>query len=534
MKELKMNKHAIITETLLICILLSISTQTKSDDKAGAPTITITKIDIIDMSLELSYEIKNESDQDMWILAGIGSTDVSDEAFMNKDNRTLLIRKRLDVPFGGGNGIPYFRYVLLRVGKTLTESVKCSLPFHTQYGFGDGFRREAQGLEYATRMAIEIGYYTDDLPERIRSVLEKADKIDTAKSDDDVKIKYYFRNSLYYNKISEILRQRDEELLIPYTYQWFKGEQFVRKVAEDVRIPYEEKEDQLIWPYTPDIPTCTRAVIKFSPSMLEYFFPFTAQQSLFSHEEIDFLQSEKTVDSNDMEVLKLLVEDINKGVPLSGIVCGRSVAQISCYREYKLMVSFPIYNDDSVVIDGRYRFVCPITLPGLRRLIPKIQPFELRVNCAANLRNLWHRLRLYRQVKTPATIERSRKTEMASSGKTAMSYPAPSNWCDTLVRVCKTIEMLDEDIIGAHICPGTGEGKKHLARNHYAMNPECKPNSPPDMVLLFETKAGWNQHGGPELFTFDNHDPKGGCVLLNDGTVKFIRTPEELRQLRWK
>lgn len=51
----------------------------------------------------------------------------------------------------------------------------------------------------------------------------------------------------------------------------------------------------------------------------------------------------------------------------------------------------------------------------------------------------------------------------------------------------------------------------------------------------FETKAGWNQHGGSEeLFTFDNHDPKGGCVLLNDGTVKFIRTAEELRLLRWK
>ena len=49
-----------------------------------------------------------------------------------------------------------------------------------------------------------------------------------------------------------------------------------------------------------------------------------------------------------------------------------------------------------------------------------------------------------------------------------------------------------------------------------------------------ELKAGWNQHGGPELFTFDNHDPRGGCVLLNDGTVKFIRTEEELKQLRWK
>jgi hypothetical protein len=58
------------------------------------------------------------------------------------------------------------------------------------------------------------------------------------------------------------------------------------------------------------------------------------------------------------------------------------------------------------------------------------------------------------------------------------------------------------------------------------MNPNCGPDSPGDVVLLFETKAGWNLHGGPELFTFDNHDPKGGCVLLNDGSVKFIRTEE--------
>ena len=73
-----------------------------------------------------------------------------------------------------------------------------------------------------------------------------------------------------------------------------------------------------------------------------------------------------------------------------------------------------------------------------------------------------------------------------------------------------------------------------LGRCHYAVNPNCEPDSAGDVVLLFETKAGWNQHGGPELFAFDNHDPKGGCVLLNDGTVKFIRTPAELQALRWK
>ena len=68
----------------------------------------------------------------------------------------------------------------------------------------------------------------------------------------------------------------------------------------------------------------------------------------------------------------------------------------------------------------------------------------------------------------------------------------------------------------------------------FVVNPNCKPNSPPDTVLLFESKVGWNQHGGPELFTFDNHNPKGGCVLFNDGSVRFIRTKEELKKLRWK
>ena len=89
----------------------------------------------------------------------------------------------------------------------------------------------------------------------------------------------------------------------------------------------------------------------------------------------------------------------------------------------------------------------------------------------------------------------------------------------------------DEDrITWAFSCPSMREPHK----SHYAMNPECRPDSPPETVLLFETKAGWNQHGGPDLFTVDNQDPKGGCVLFNDGTVKFIRTEEELKQLRWK
>ena len=78
-------------------------------------------------------------------------------------------------------------------------------------------------------------------------------------------------------------------------------------------------------------------------------------------------------------------------------------------------------------------------------------------------------------------------------------------------------------------CPGA-----RSSRCDYAINPQCAPDSDAEVVLLFESKPGSNQHGGPELFTFDNHDPKSGLVLLNGGEVKFIRSEQELKQLRWK
>jgi hypothetical protein len=105
----------------------------------------------------------------------------------------------------------------------------------------------------------------------------------------------------------------------------------------------------------------------------------------------------------------------------------------------------------------------------------------------------------------------------------------PSKWCGAIVDDKRADVIPTEYKMEYFKCPAAGQGKCD-----YAMNPGCKPNSPPDMVLLFEAKAGWNQRGGPELFTFDNHDPGGGLVLLNDGTVKFIRTDEELKQLRLK
>jgi len=110
-------------------------------------------------------------------------------------------------------------------------------------------------------------------------------------------------------------------------------------------------------------------------------------------------------------------------------------------------------------------------------------------------------------------------------------YPTAERWCDLLK---------DYTVEDKFICPAkrrTGE------RCSYAINPNCEPNSPPDMVLLFETKGGWNQHGGPEIVSTENHPYERdsfwgykitGCnILFNDGHVEYVRV-ERLGELKWE
>ncbi|MHC4622879.1 MAG: hypothetical protein ACYS4W_03145 [Planctomycetota bacterium] len=105
------------------------------------------------------------------------------------------------------------------------------------------------------------------------------------------------------------------------------------------------------------------------------------------------------------------------------------------------------------------------------------------------------------------------------------SYPTPDKWCDLL---------LEQDYVTERqfICKA-GASQGDTGRCHYAMNPECDPNSPGDTVLLFETKGGWNQYGGPEMLTMEHHEGKGCNILFNDGSIKFVQA-EEVGELKWK
>jgi len=102
-------------------------------------------------------------------------------------------------------------------------------------------------------------------------------------------------------------------------------------------------------------------------------------------------------------------------------------------------------------------------------------------------------------------------------------YPNPSKWCDLLIEHCDVTEK-------SFRCKGVCEG-----RCNYAMNKNIEKlgsAAPPDMVLLFESLPGWNQYGGPEILTTDNHQGDGCNVLLVDGYVEFVKT-EDINDLRW-
>ena len=102
-------------------------------------------------------------------------------------------------------------------------------------------------------------------------------------------------------------------------------------------------------------------------------------------------------------------------------------------------------------------------------------------------------------------------------------FPTPSKWCDLLTEHCEVAPV-------SFCCKGAPEGPCNYAMNINVQ--ELGTNAPPDMVLLFETQPGWNQAGGPEILSTDNHQGEGCNVAFVDSHVQFVRT-KDLKNLKW-
>ena len=144
-----------------------------------------------------------------------------------------------------------------------------------------------------------------------------------------------------------------------------------------------------------------------------------------------------------------------------------------------------------------------ILFPALART----RQLALRVHCTANLNQIGLMMLKY-------------------ANESDDKFPIADRWCDLLIENAganRSIFHCKASATPPHTCS-------------YAMNKNVenfdKGNVPPDMVVLFETKPGWNQAGGPEILSTDNHQGDGCNVLFIDGHVRFIKT-RDLDKLKW-
>jgi hypothetical protein len=507
-----------IAALLLPCLVFAAWAQTKDQPGAGDDpckvTITVVREKQTDKTLQLRCQIRNDSRSDIWMCDKMSLMAFDFETLWGPDGRTLVIRRRMDIPWGVATEQPLARYVRVPAGGDRTETLLLPLPLSSQIVVSSPGTPPA--ADHITRLAFEIGYYEGDLPAMIRDALAEK-RLEQGSPDDELRVPA----ALYFNEINEYYRTTDEEILfyMDPLHSLVKEEHVARAVLENLQIP---RGGQLrgLKSLPPSLKKCTRLQISFEPSAWEYYFPHADQQRLFSPAEAKYLQLPRTVRVDYWVDVKEFAYQVGE-TRESGIAFQGAKARVTCYDENTRLMTLDLYGDCLVAETGEAfsDFVMGYHAK-FRELAPEIRPYDFRVRCADNLKDLHNRFRLYPQ---------ARKSRSLKPDAVPLDYPMQTTWCDQLSVAFGEIGMLDEFVAKPFKCPGGGEGK-----SHYAMNPNCRYDSPGDRVLLFETQAGWNQSGGPELFTAENHAPRGGLVLLNDGTVKFIRTKDDLRRLRWQ
>ena len=147
-------------------------------------------------------------------------------------------------------------------------------------------------------------------------------------------------------------------------------------------------------------------------------------------------------------------------------------------------------------------FLMGILAPALFRT----RQIAFRVVCGTNLKQISFMMQMY-------------------ANENDDKFPTADRWCDLLIEHAGA----NRSIFRCRTAP-------QQEQCNYAMNKNLenfdRGNAPPDMVALFETYPGWNQSGGPELLTTDNHQRDGCNILFVDCRVQFIKT-RDLDKLKW-
>jgi hypothetical protein len=260
-----MNTFISLVTAVALCVALAETTQAEEETDVlaalGDATVKIilTKLEVNDQSLELGWKIRNNTDHDVWICDSLTRSVPSfSECFLDRDAKTLLVRRRFDLPKEKGvhwEWPPYrARYVRLRPGQEKVESYSRALPVRPTTVF-EGLRANA---EYAQRLAVEVGFYDEDLPQLMRDIVAVAEIFACDTRPDgpapgpeytDVRHRFFPGMEIarmFYNESFEDFRDSvmsgGDEVIIPFfplATQAPYGEQVLRVIVDGVSIPYK-------------------------------------------------------------------------------------------------------------------------------------------------------------------------------------------------------------------------------------------------------------------------------------------------------
>lgn len=254
-----MRKFKILIITLTAYVLLASYTKSDSMEDPNSQeikdvTIILTNLDVNDTTLELSYKIKNNTDHDVWICDSVDIVYSNTEIYLAEDAQTLVIRKRLDVsPEVVWAAIPAGRYVRLQPAQEYSESLSFAVPVRPVLTYIN----ERAYADSAKRIVLEIGFYDQDLPGLIRSIIEVVERLGCANVEyedyeSDI-MRHYFKGLLINGRFGgKGLEHFDEshpdgsELFRTSFTDQLLGEQVLQISIDGLYIPYKGNEPPLI------------------------------------------------------------------------------------------------------------------------------------------------------------------------------------------------------------------------------------------------------------------------------------------------
>jgi len=247
-QETRMNAARKIARLLAVCCVCAVVSPAREEAtgldtiKADAVTMEITALDVNDSTLALSYNIRNGTDREAWVCSKSGR--IPCEVFLTSDQQTLLIRKRLDVPSRNKWRLePVGTYVRIAPGASLAESVQIALPVNPAVLYANEYATES--AQPVRRLALEIGYYDEDLPALIHSICAVADESGLTTQDVPSNVlDTYFRGLLVRVALASFDRVNPDPygqgyVYIPYSWRALTGEKILRVDVNDVSIAYK-------------------------------------------------------------------------------------------------------------------------------------------------------------------------------------------------------------------------------------------------------------------------------------------------------